>query len=125
MPITQRGRQKLAAATDNYFLLKDNLMIAGLQASVRGSKIILSNGTTPLVEITASSVNSLAYDPYNPAIYNAARTLTILLAMRMYGRGATLAVRGSWATRRAYRRAGFKVINDSIPARIGRFVLSL
>jgi hypothetical protein len=124
MPITQRGRQKLAAATDNYFLLKDNLMIAGLQASVRGSKIILSNGTTPLVEITASSVNSLAYDPYNPAIYNAARTLSILLAMKMYGQGATLAVRGfSWADRRAYRRAGFKIINNSIPARIGRFIL--
>jgi hypothetical protein len=125
MPITQRGRQRLAAATANYFLLKDNLMIAGLQASVRGSKIILSNGTTPLVEITASSVNSLAYDPFNPDIYNAARTLSILLATKMYRQGATLAIRGSLADRRAYRRAGFKVINDNVSARVGRFFLGL
>src|SRR4051794_7806692 len=120
MLMSQRRQQNRSAAIRNYYLLKNNLMIAGLQARVSGTRVILSNGTTPLLEISAGGIRS-----YDPAFYDAARTLSIQLTLAMYGQGATLAVRGSWGDRRAYRRAGFNVINDSVPARLGRFVLSL
>jgi hypothetical protein len=94
-------------------------MIAGLQAGVRGGKVILSNGTTPLLEISARGISPLTNDP---ALVNAARTLTIQLALAMYGQGETLAVSGSWGDRRAYRRAGFNVINNNMTARVGRFI---
>src|SRR4051794_33604192 len=125
MPITKRGRQNLSTALAYYYFLHNNRMITGFQASVRGSKVILSDGAKPLLEISAGGVNSLAYDPYDPAFYDAARKLTIRLALARYGHGTTLAVQGSWGDRRAYRRAGFKLINDNVSARVGRFILGL
>src|SRR4051812_11956516 len=107
MPITKRGRQQLSAAVANYFFLQNNVRITGLQVSVRGRKVILSDGATPLLAISSGGVRSLAYDPYNPAFADAARMLTIRLALARYGHGATLALRGSWGDRRACRRAGF------------------
>lgn len=97
-------------------------MITGFRVNVRRGKVILSNDKGAVLEISARGICSLTDDP---AFYDVPRMLTIQIALARYGRGATLAIGGSWAKRRAYRRAGFKVINNSIPARVGRFVLSL
>src|SRR3954471_10813839 len=123
MPMSQRKQrrqQRLSTALAYYHFLHNNRMITGFHAGVRGGKVILSNGTTPLLEISARGIRPLTADP---AFYDAARNLVIQLTLAMYGRGATLLVSGSWGDRRAYRRAGFNVINNSIPARIGRFAL--
>src|SRR3954454_3825706 len=125
MPMSQRKqrrRQRLSTALAYYHFLHNNRMITGFHVGVRGGKIILSNDTSPLLEISARGIRPLTNDP---AFYDAARALTIQLTLAMYGYGATLAFSGSWGERRAYRRAGFKVINTSMPARLGHFVLSL
>src|SRR3954447_4629383 len=125
MPMSQgkqRRQQRLSTALAYYHFLHNNRMITGFHVGVRRGKVILGNGTTPLLEISARGIRPLTNDP---AFYDAARTLMIQLTLAMYGYGATLAFSGSWGERRAYRRAGFKVINTSIPARVGRFMLAL
>ena len=125
MPVSQRKQrrqQNLSTALAYYYFLHNNRMITGFHVGVRGGKVILSNGTTPLLEISARGIRSLTDDP---AFYDAPRMLMIQLTLAKYGRGATIAVTGSWGDRRAYRRAGFNVINNNMTARIGRFALSL
>ena len=49
-------------------------MITGFHAGVRGGKVILSDGTTPLFEISARGIRPLTNDP---AFADAAQMLVI------------------------------------------------
>jgi hypothetical protein len=51
--------------------------------------------------------------------------MMVRLTLARYGQGAIIAVRGSAASRRAYRGAGFHVVNDNFSARVARAVLHL
>ena len=117
---SQKRSQRRAAAVLNYQFFAANRMITGFEVSVRGRSVILSDGEKPLLEITSKGVRSLTDDP---AFIDGARELNVRLAVAMYRPGASIPLRGSWADRRAFRRAGFRVINNNLSARFGRFVL--
>src|ERR1700759_1484414 len=116
----QKRSQRRATAVLNYQFFATNRMITGFEASVRGGSMILRDGEKPLLEITSRGIRSLTDDP---AFIDGARELNVRLAVAMYRPGASIPLRGSWADRRAFRRAGFRVINTNLSARFGRFVL--
>ena len=62
MPITKRGRQHLSTALAYYYFLRNNRMITGFHAGIRRGKVILSDGTTPLFEISARGIRPLTPD---------------------------------------------------------------
>jgi hypothetical protein len=117
---SQKRSQRRAAAILNYQFFVTNRLITGFEVSVQGGCVILSDGEKPLLEITSRGVRSLTDDP---AFIDGARELNVRLAVAMYRPGASIPLRGSWADRRAFRRAGFRVINDNPSARFARFVL--
>lgn len=117
---SQKRSQRRTAAILNYQFFVTNRLITGFEVGVQGGSVILSDGEKPLLEITSNGVRTLTDDP---AFIDGARELNVRLAVVMYGRGATIPLRGSWADRRAFRRAGFRVINNNLSARFGRFVL--
>jgi hypothetical protein len=124
--ITHKQRQQkqhdLSYALAYYGFLHDRRMIHGFRVGVRGGAVYLSDASQPLLKITPRGVVPLTNDP---AIIQTALQLTIHLAIARYGHGATLPITASWSERRAFRRAGFTVINNNLSARAGRFLLRL
>jgi hypothetical protein len=126
LPITHNQRQKqqqhLSVALAYYSILRNSGVVNGLNVGVRGGRIVLSSGPTPLIKITSRAIHVLSNDP---AAAQLAERLCIEIACAVCGPGATLHFCGSARDRRMYRRAGFTVINGNISARLGRFVLGL
>lgn len=120
----QQRQQDLSYALAYYGLLRNSGMTirTGMSVSLRGGAVYLSDASTPLLKITPRGVVPLTDDP---AVIQAALQLTIQIAIALYGRGATLPIQASFSERRAFRRAGFTVINDNLSARAGRFLLGL
>jgi hypothetical protein len=120
IPITHKQRQwkqqDLSYALAYYSLLRNSGMTigTGITVGVRGGAVYLSDASAPLLKITPRGVVPLTNDP---AMIQAALQLTIQLAIALYGRGATLPIQASFSERRAFRRAGFTVINDNLTAR--------
>jgi len=118
----QRRQQDLSYALAYYAFFHDRRMIHGFRVGVSGGAVFLGNGSAPLLKITPRGVVPMTTDP---AVIQAALLLTIQLAIARYGHGATLPLRASSSDRRAFRRAGFTVINDNLSAHAGRFLLGL
>lgn len=101
-------------------------MIHGFGVDVRSGSVYLTNGSESdpkcLLKITSRGIVPMI-DDYET--HQMARQLNVQLALASYRQGATLPIRGSWGDRRAYRQAGFKVINANPSARLGRFILGL
>ena len=118
----QQRRQDLSYAFAYYGFLRNSPIVANLRLGMRGGAVYLSDRSAPLLKITPRGVVPLTDDP---AVIQAALQLTIQIAIALYGRGATLPIQASFSERRAFRRAGFTVINNNISARAGRFLLGL
>lgn len=126
LPITRKQRQKrqqnLSAVIAYYHILRNSGVVNGLNVEVRGGRIILFSGATPLVKITSGAIHPLSNDS---AAAQLAERLCIEIACAVCGPGATLHFRGPVRDRRMYRRAGFTVINNNMSARFRHFVLGL